>query len=84
MCTKDFTRNNLSYFYSATNNTWDSSNQKFKILRSALRKFRDLYNPIYFSHDYTTTVALTLYRLLFYILMRNYVGFLIFKYMYIY
>ena len=55
MCTKDFTRNNLSYFYisCATNNTWDSSNQKVKISRAASRKFQDLYNPIYFSHDYS-------------------------------
>ena len=52
MCTKDFTRNNPSYFYSATNNTWDSSNQKVKISHAASRKFEDLYNHIYFSHDY--------------------------------
>ena len=39
MCTKDFTRNNLSYFYSATNNTWDSSNQKVKISHAASHKF---------------------------------------------
>ena len=52
MCTKDFTRNNLSYFYSATNNTWDSLNQKVKITRAASRKFKDLYNPIYFLYNY--------------------------------
>ena len=40
MCTKDFPRNNLSYFYSATNNTWDSSNQKVKISRATSRKFQ--------------------------------------------
>ena len=39
--------------YSATNNTWDSSDKKVKILRAASRKFQDLYNPIYFSHDYS-------------------------------
>ena len=38
--------------YCATNNTWDSSNKKVKISRAASRKFQDLYNPIYFSHDY--------------------------------
>ena len=52
MWTKDFTRNNLSYFYSVINNTWDSSNEKVKISCSASRKFQDLYNPTYFSHDY--------------------------------
>ena len=30
----------IYYFYSATNNTWDSSNQKVKILRAASRKFQ--------------------------------------------
>ena len=58
MCTKDFTHNNLSYFYSATNNTWDSSNQKVKISHAASHKLQDLYNPIYFSHNYNIMLAL--------------------------
>ena len=36
----DRTRNNLSYFYSVTNNTWDYANQKVKISRAASRKFQ--------------------------------------------
>ena len=59
MCTKDFTCNNLSYFYITTNNTWDSSNQKVKISRAASRKCQDFYNPIYFSHDYSYCNRLT-------------------------
>ena len=52
MCTKDFSSNNLSYIYGATNNAWDSSNQKVKISRAASRKLQDPYNPIYFSYDF--------------------------------
>ena len=33
MCTKDLSRNNNSYFYSATNNTWDSPNQSQNFAR---------------------------------------------------
>ena len=31
---------NTTDYYSATNNTWDSANQKVKILRAASRKFQ--------------------------------------------
>ena len=67
MCTKDFTRNSLSYFYSATNNNWDSSNQKVKNFARLITKIpmgNDNFKTFIISFIFRTTIVYSVYCVL--------------------